>query len=86
MKFNKRDMQAQTEELLPEYNEAMITDLLFIIKHRLTDLEVEDVSIELFQEILDNWYIPEPYDWACDMAISKYESAQDDKYDLLMDK
>ena len=86
MKMNRRLLATMAGDKLDDYDEVMINDLIHIITDELSGLEVSDISIDTFQEILDSWAPPEAYDWAYDEAISEYEMAMDAKYESMKDE
>ena len=84
----KKQIQADAERLEDQYDEEMIDNLLTIMHDRLKGLSIDTIDEDLLEEIWLDWKekLPDPGEWAYDMAVDRCIDAQEAKYDEMRDR
>ena len=82
---DRKIMEDRANDLVESYDEAMINDLIELMKIELEGLALADIDEDLVEDIWINWKenLPEPGDWALGEAEGEYDSYVEDSYESL---
>ena len=81
-----RDIKARAEEFESQYDEAMIEELVNMVRDELEGMSVDDIDEDLWMGIFDSWELPDVGEWCFDKVQSELDDIGDQRYQQMKDE
>lgn len=83
---NSRHIKNRACELMDEYDQAMIEDLLKMATDECDGMDVESIDEDFWLGILQSWSPKDPSEWAFNQVQSEIDDYADAKYEEEKDR